>query len=206
MTRKAGEKCGTCRFFVARNTEEAKLATYARDESECGPGEWVFQGVRKVGCHGGPVYGHCQKAGQLSGPGQEPFPPSRVASTFWCKLWRMADGLQIRQSGSVNRGDPAAEANAGFLALGAVALLAAAAQWKRKGSSSKRGSRSRMTGQQWLQWGRDSRLNEEFDGEGQLMFYTDDPAVASEAQRLGASIEKDNEGQLVIYTDVVVTR
>ena len=130
-TRKAGEKCGTCRFFVARNTEEAKLATYARDESECGPGEWVFQGVRKVGCHGGPVYGHCQKAGALSGPGQEPFPPSRVASTFWCQLWRMADGLQIRKAGSVNRASDRLESGGAMLALGAVALLAAAAQWKR---------------------------------------------------------------------------
>jgi len=135
VTRKAGEKCGTCRFFVARNTEEAKLATYARDESECGPGEWVFQGVRKVGCHGGAVYGHCQKAGELSGPGQEPFPPSRVASTFWCRLWRMAAGLQIRKAGSVNRASDMLESGGAMLALGAVALLAAVAQWKRKGAS-----------------------------------------------------------------------
>ena len=52
-------KCGTCVHFEVRNRDEAMLAQIARPESECRPGEWVFRGERRVGCHGGPVRGAC---------------------------------------------------------------------------------------------------------------------------------------------------
>lgn len=45
MSRPAGQKCGNCRFFEVRNEAEVDLARIAKDESECAPGEWVFEGL-----------------------------------------------------------------------------------------------------------------------------------------------------------------
>jgi hypothetical protein len=120
--RQAGSKCGNCRFFVARNVEEAKLATYAKNEAECAPGEWVFAGKRKVGCHGGPVYGQCAKWRERGASSP------RVASTFWCKLWQAGGPTLRRAGGSVNRpAEVLSEAVTPVrVTLGAVAALAVA--------------------------------------------------------------------------------
>ncbi len=94
--RAEARKCGTCRFFVVRNAEEAKLARVAKPESECRPGEWVFEGQRKVGCHGGAVRGTCQKWRERGAA-----TPS-VESTFVCALWAPG-GPVLRRAGSPNR-------------------------------------------------------------------------------------------------------
>ena len=93
MSRPQGQKCGNCRFFEVRNDAEIELAKIAKDESECAPGEWVFQGQRKVGCHGGPVRGLCAKwkERQATGPA--------ILSTQWCPLWQEG-GPVLRGAGS----------------------------------------------------------------------------------------------------------
>jgi hypothetical protein len=75
-------KCGTCRFFVVRNPDEAMLAQIARPESECAPGEHTFQGQRIQGCVGGGVRGVCLKWQERGAPNQ------MVDSTFLCKLYQ----------------------------------------------------------------------------------------------------------------------
>jgi hypothetical protein len=115
--RKPGEKCGTCRFFAVRNQAEIELARIAKDESECRPGEWVFEGKRNVGCHGGPVKGMCLKwkERQAASPA--------MLSTQWCPLWE-SGGAVIRQAGgSPNK--PEEDRKGGMvvsLLLGAVVL------------------------------------------------------------------------------------
>jgi hypothetical protein len=115
--RKPGEKCGNCRFFAVRNEAEIDLARIAKDESECRPGEWVFEGRRNVGCHGGPVQGMCAKWRERRAQGPA------MMSTQWCHFW--ADGGPvIRQAGgSPNRaeGDRKGSLLVPFL-LGAVVL------------------------------------------------------------------------------------
>jgi len=75
-------KCGTCRFFVVRNPDEAMLAQVARPESECAPGEHTFQGKRIQGCVGGGVRGVCLKWQERGAPN------AMVDSTFLCKLYK----------------------------------------------------------------------------------------------------------------------
>jgi hypothetical protein len=75
-------KCGTCRFFVVRNPDEAMLARVARPESECAPGEHTFQGQRIQGCVGGGVRGVCLKWQERGAETQ------LVDSTFLCKLYQ----------------------------------------------------------------------------------------------------------------------
>ena len=75
-------KCGTCRFFVVRNPDEAMLAQVARPESECAPGEHTFQGQRIQGCVGGGVRGVCLKWNERGAPNP------MVDSTFLCKLYK----------------------------------------------------------------------------------------------------------------------
>jgi hypothetical protein len=95
MNRPAGQKCGNCAFFEVRNPDEAKLAQVAKDEAECAPGEWVFEGKRNVGCHGGPVRGMCRKWKERGASGPA------IVSTQWCPLWK-AGGPVLRQAGSMN--------------------------------------------------------------------------------------------------------
>ena len=95
--RAPGEKCGNCRFFAVRNQAEVDLARIAKNEADCRPGEWVFQGKRNVGCHGGPVKGMCDKWKERKAPSPA------MMSTQWCPLWT-AGGPVIRQAGgSPNR-------------------------------------------------------------------------------------------------------
>jgi hypothetical protein len=134
MARPKGQKCGNCIHFQVRNEAELDLARVAKNESECAPGEWVFEGKRKVGCHGGPVQGMCAKWKERGAQG-----PS-VLSTQWCKLWAKG-GPSLRRAGSFNQpvAEPsvqntptsktisrAVDRNAAYLATGLVALLVAA--------------------------------------------------------------------------------
>ena len=54
---------------------------------------------------------------------------------------------------------------------------------------------------EWMDWGDGHGLDPEYDNDGQLIYYTDDPAAAKDAERLGADIEGDRTGQYVIYTN-----
>ena len=56
--------------------------------------------------------------------------------------------------------------------------------------------------EEWMYWGGEWNLDSDYDGEGQMMFYTYDQAMVDEAEKAGAAIERDNEGQFVIYTGV----
>jgi hypothetical protein len=138
MARPKGQKCGNCIHFQVRNEAELDLARVAKNESECAPGEWVFEGKRKVGCHGGPVKGMCAKWKERGAQG-----PS-VLSTQWCKLWAKG-GPSLRRAGSFNEAvatTPAKKApisetvsrtidrNAAYVVTGMVALLAAAGRWR----------------------------------------------------------------------------
>jgi hypothetical protein len=146
MNRPAGQKCGNCAFFEVRNPSEADLARVAKDEAECAPGEWVFEGKRNVGCHGGPVQGLCRKWKERGAPGPAIF------STQWCPLWK-GGGPVLRQAGSMNapaKGEPAPAAqpapparpegeglmvkldrNGALVATAIVAGLAAFGLWRR---------------------------------------------------------------------------
>ena len=123
--RPAGQKCGNCIHFQVRNVDEANLAKIAKDESECQPGEWVFRGQRRVGCHGGAVRGHCLKWNK------------QVNSTFWCKAWQ-AGGPVLRRAGSGNIADKAKNITArlsedgSLSAVGAVLVLTLASviKWR----------------------------------------------------------------------------
>ena len=53
---------------------------------------------------------------------------------------------------------------------------------------------------EWMQWGQSKGLDAESDRSGQVIFYTEDPAVADEAEIAGADVQRDNMGQFVIYT------
>lgn len=75
-------KCGTCKFFVVRNPDEAMLAQVARPEAECAPGEHTFQGKRIQGCVGGGVRGVCLKWQERGAPNP------MVDSTFLCKFYK----------------------------------------------------------------------------------------------------------------------
>jgi hypothetical protein len=120
-TRKPGEKCGTCRFFAVRNEAEIDLARIAKDESECAPGEWVFEGKRNVGCHGGPVRGMCAKWRERQA--QSP----AMLSTQWCSLWEDGGPVLRQANGSANR--PKMPVSDGMkstvMAMGAVVLAGA---------------------------------------------------------------------------------
>jgi len=124
-------KCGTCVSFEVRNRDEALLARIAKTEAECRPGEWVFRGERKVGCHGGPVRGACLRWEEV------PLPHPTVESTFHCRLYEEG-GPSVRgmgpipPGGSLNRATlgavPEAVSNmsGSWLALGALAVLSVA--------------------------------------------------------------------------------
>jgi hypothetical protein len=128
-----GEKCGNCAFFAVRNQAEVELARIAKTEAECRPGEWVFEGKRKVGCHGGPVRGMCAKWRERGA--QVP----AMMSTQWCPLWSPG-GAVIRQAGgSPNEGSPnrisdkvPEGAHSTLLAMGAVAAAGVISElWNR---------------------------------------------------------------------------
>lgn len=141
MSRPQGQKCGNCRFFEVRNDAEIELAKIAKDESECAPGEWVFQGQRKVGCHGGPVRGMCAKWKERQAPGPA------ILSTQWCALWQEGGPvLRGAGSGSPNvapaaSAAPAAPAstagtvvdrNANLLTIALVSALAGIGAWMKR--------------------------------------------------------------------------
>ncbi len=54
--------------------------------------------------------------------------------------------------------------------------------------------------EEWMKWGESLGLDAERDRSGQVIFYTEDPAVADDAERAGADVQRDNMGQFVIYT------
>lgn len=124
-------KCGTCVSFEVRNRDEALLARIAKTEAECRPGEWVFRGERKVGCHGGPVRGACLRWEEV------PLPHPTVESTFHCRLYEEG-GPSVRGMGPIPPGGSFNRATLGavpesvsnmsgsWLALGALAVLSAA--------------------------------------------------------------------------------
>jgi hypothetical protein len=141
MSRQQGQKCGNCRFFEVRNDAEVELAKIAKDESECAPGEWVFQGQRKVGCHGGPVRGLCAKWKERGAPGPA------ILSTQWCNLWQEG-GPSIRGAGAGSPnvaaaapGAPSArlaasaavDRNANFITIAIVGILAGIGAWRKRG-------------------------------------------------------------------------
>jgi len=53
---------------------------------------------------------------------------------------------------------------------------------------------------EWMKWGESRGLDAERDGSGQITFYTEDQAMADEAEGAGADVQRDNMGQFVIYT------
>jgi len=53
---------------------------------------------------------------------------------------------------------------------------------------------------EWMKWGESLGLDAERDRSGQVIFYTDDSAIADDAARAGADVQRDNMGQFVIYT------
>ena len=115
----ANDKCGTCRFFEVRNVEEGRLAQIARSEGECAPGEWVFQGERRVGCHGGGVKGVCQRWQERQAPSPE------VMSTFRCPLYAPG-GPVLRGAGSFNTAPTETSlsgATSTLLLTGAIAVV-----------------------------------------------------------------------------------
>ncbi len=122
---KPKKKCGSCAHFQVRNADEAQLARIVRDESECAPGEWVFRGERREGCHGGPVLGIC---GQIQ---------RQVFSTQVCPQYKPG-GPVLRRAGSPNITDKARNITArlsgdGSLgAVGAVLVLTIASMVKRR--------------------------------------------------------------------------
>ncbi len=141
MSRPQGQKCGNCRFFEVRNDAEVELAKIAKDESECAPGECVFQGQRKVGCHGGPVRGLCAKWKERGAPGPA------ILSTQWCSLWQEG-GPSIRGAGAGSPnvaaaapGVPSApsavsaavDRNANFITIAIVGVLAGIGAWRKRG-------------------------------------------------------------------------
>lgn len=135
MNRPEGQKCGNCAFFQVRNEAEADLARVAKNESECAPGEWVFQGERKIGCHGGPVRGLCAKWRERKAQGPAIF------STQWCPLW--AEGGPVLRSGSINKpseeksnsensSSNVLDRHSVTITSGLVAALAAAGWWRQR--------------------------------------------------------------------------
>jgi len=141
MSRQQGQKCGNCRFFEVRNDAEVELAKIAKDESECAPGEWVFQGQRKVGCHGGPVRGLCAKWKERGAPGPA------ILSTQWCNLWQEG-GPSIRGAGAgspnvaaaapgassaPSAASAAVDRNANFITIAIVGILAGIGAWRKRG-------------------------------------------------------------------------
>ena len=120
----ASDKCGTCRFFQVRNVEEGRLAQIALPESACAPGEWVFSGERRAGCHGGGVKGFCQRWQDRQAPSPE------VMSTFHCPLYAPG-GPVLRNAGSPNKAQPdslMSGAPGALILTGAIALVS----WLRK--------------------------------------------------------------------------
>ena len=128
-------KCGTCKFFVVRNPDEAMLAQVARPEAECAPGEHTFQGKRIQGCVGGGVRGMCLKWKERGAP------TPQVESTFLCKLYQPGGptlkGMEASVSGSLSRvpGDDEVGRLSGDspLVAGAIgAAVVAGAIWLKK--------------------------------------------------------------------------
>jgi hypothetical protein len=128
-------KCGTCRFFVVKNPDEAMLAQIARPESECAPGEHTFRGQRIQGCVGGGVRGSCLKWRERKAPNP------MVDSTFMCKLYQSGGptikGMESQVMGSASRvsGDEdfgGAKADSPLVALGLGAAVVAGTIWLKK--------------------------------------------------------------------------
>ena len=61
-------------------------------------------------------------------------------------------------------------------------------------------TRSPQRPAEWMKWGESLGLDAERDRSGQVIFYTDDAAIADDAARAGADVQRDNMGQFVIYT------
>ena len=58
-----------------------------------------------------------------------------------------------------------------------------------------------MNRDKWKTWGMfQYGLEPEYDNDGQLIYYTDNPTAAKDAESLDADVQEDNMGQYVIYT------
>lgn len=129
-------KCGTCKFFVVRNPDEAMLAQVARPEAECAPGEHTFEGKRIQGCVGGGVRGVCLKWKERHAPN------AQVDSTFLCKFYQPGGptikGMEAQVMGSLSRvsGDEVSSygglSDSPVVALGVGAAVVAGAIWLKK--------------------------------------------------------------------------
>ena len=53
---------------------------------------------------------------------------------------------------------------------------------------------------EWMEWGISHGLDANLDRSGQVVFYTADRIIASDAYDVGADVQEDNMGQFVIYT------
>ena len=53
---------------------------------------------------------------------------------------------------------------------------------------------------EWMEWGISHDLDANLDRSGQVVFYTADRIIATDAYDVGADVQKDNMGQFVIYT------
>ena len=53
---------------------------------------------------------------------------------------------------------------------------------------------------EWMEWGISHDLDANLDRSGQVVFYTADRIIASDAYDVGADVQEDNMGQFVIYT------
>jgi len=65
-------------------------------------------------------------------------------------------------------------------------------------------SRQATSEQQWMDWAEHNHLHGEYEPSGELIFFTNDPDIAAEAERMmGAEIHKAGMGALIIYTGVI---
>ena len=68
-------------------------------------------------------------------------------------------------------------------------------------SHSKGTGTATMNRDKWKTWGMfQYGLEPEYDNDGQLIYYTDNPTAAKDAESLDADVQEDNMGQYVIYT------
>lgn len=65
-------------------------------------------------------------------------------------------------------------------------------------------SRQATSEQQWLDWAEQNHIHGEYEPSGELIFFTNDPDVAAEAEStLGSETHEAGGGSLIIYTGVI---
>ena len=58
--------------------------------------------------------------------------------------------------------------------------------------------------QQWMDWAEQNNLHGEYEPTGELVYFTNDPNIAAEAESmLGSETHKAGGGALIIYTGLI---